>query len=115
MLYIVFALVRYHDGFYNIFYLTFVFAFSNSICVAITTVCFISEFVTNAPSVMTTLKRNLSREKIKNSSPGHYSLEVNVFDNVNQSEKEIHPERLKRVSSSSSINSNCKLLNIIEK
>ncbi len=76
----------------------------------------LSEQIIHVPSVMNTLKRNLSREKIRNAisnsttftSPGNCSVDVNVFDTSGQPEKEISTERLKRVSSSSSLSSNSK-------
>lgn len=62
---------------------------------------------------MSTLKRNLSRERIKSTftasltSAGHNNTDINALDH-NQMEREMNSERLKRVSSSSSISSTSK-------
>lgn len=65
---------------------------------------------------MNTLKRNLSRERIKITFTGsgmpsfsNYNFDSNSTENTNQNERDSHPERLKRVSSSSSISSGSKL------
>lgn len=78
---------------------------------------FFAEQVTHTPSVMNTLRRNLSRERIKYSitNPTLPSLvgsggDANAFDNSSQTDKEIPTTRLTRVSSSSSISSSSKFL-----
>ncbi|XP_065210456.1 regulatory-associated protein of mTOR isoform X2 [Planococcus citri] len=58
------------------------------------------------PSVMSALKRNLSRERIKITFTGYGIENINQVDGTNnQLDRDTYPERLKRVSSSSSISS----------
>lgn len=60
---------------------------------------------------MNTLKRNLSRERIKITFTGYGIENINQVDvTTNLLDRDTYPERLKRVSSSSSISSGSKLI-----
>lgn len=76
---------------------------------------FFAEQMTHTPSVMSTLKRNLSRERIKYPVPNPNFLPLagssgdsNTLDTSSQTDREIPTTRLTRVSSSSSISSSGK-------